>query len=128
MSVSADTVMLMLSASITVLRQTYGVRERVSFSRRHRDGPRGSRKASQVRRQAIYLLVTEGNVRQTEIARALGLYRQDISQIVHRTEDERDDPMIDALLDSVGQQWRRLLQSRSASRTSSESCNLASMS
>jgi transcriptional regulator with XRE-family HTH domain len=56
------------------------------------------RRALEARRVTIYLLITLHDIPQADIAKAFGISRQAVHQLVQKVEDERDDSRFDALL------------------------------
>lgn len=55
------------------------------------------------RRLAIYMVVTMGNIRGTELAKAIGVSKQAISKTLRAVEDCRDDPAFDELINRIEQ-------------------------
>lgn len=66
--------------------------------------------ARQPKAMTAYLAVTQFNLPQATVARALGKTRQCIVRQVRRIEDARDDPAFDTFLAGLEQQLDRLLQ------------------
>jgi transcriptional regulator with XRE-family HTH domain len=62
--------------------------------------------AMRVRQLAVYLVITEGNVRGAELARAIGTTKQAVSKALRAVEDRRDDPALDRLLEIVAELLR----------------------
>lgn len=61
---------------------------------------------ARARMRAFYLMVTEFDLTMTAVATIAGVTKQAISKSMREIEDERDDPVIDALLDRVARQAR----------------------
>lgn len=59
------------------------------------------REAMRVRRRAVYLVITLLDVPQADAARALGISRVRVGQMIREVEDERDDPVIDQALEEL---------------------------
>jgi len=64
--------------------------------------PKGAARSRQMAHlMTIYLTVTALNIRAARVARAAGMQRCNVSRLVRRAEDLRDDPAFDALLERL---------------------------
>lgn len=58
-------------------------------------------RVGQARRFAIYLTVVHFGMPQARLARAAGMTRQQVSLACQRTEDAREEPAVDEVLDAM---------------------------
>lgn len=60
------------------------------------------RLAAEVRELAVYCTVVELDLRGAPVARAIGVTKAAVSQMLRRVEDDRSDPKVDAMVEAAG--------------------------